>query len=268
MVETIDFEHTFAAAPVARRPFGIPFVCSRYILSGVLPPGIEHVMKTSAKVVFYTALLGALAMAAVQWLIFAYAPIEHTMGLTQKIFYLHLPLAWWGLFSFLLVFIASIAYLRTRNECWEILADSAAELGVVLAGLALVTGSIWAKAAWWRWWIWDYRLTTTLIMWFIYAAYLVLRGLDMSAERRAVVKAVVGIIAFLDVPLVFFATRLWQSNHPVGVMSSADGLEPEMRLTVLGCLIAFGVFWLAILLLRYRIMRLERNLATLRIETV
>lgn len=203
-------------------------------------------------------------MAFAQWLIFAYAPVESEMGVTQKIFYLHLPLAWWGLFSFLLVFIGSVAYLRTRNEKWEILADSAAEIGVVLAGLALATGSIWAKAAWWRWWIWDYRLTTALVMWFIYAAYLVLRGLDMPAGRRAVVKAVVGVVAFLDVPLVFFATRLWQSNHPVGVMTSRDGLEPEMRITVLACLAAFGLVWAALLHLRCRIARLEKKETALR----
>lgn len=201
-------------------------------------------------------------MAFVQWLIFVYAPVEAEMKLTQKIFYLHLPLAWWALFSFFVVFAAGIAYLRSRREKWEILADSAAEIGVVLAGLTLATGSIWAKAAWWRWWLWDHRLTTALVMWFIYAAYLVLRGLDMPAERRALVKAVVGVVAFLDVPLVFFATRLWQSNHPVGVMASGDGLEPEMRLTIFAGLAAFGLFWAALLALRCRIAKLElRELA-------
>lgn len=209
------------------------------------------------------ALAGGLGMAGAQYLVYAYAPVEAEMKLVQKIFYLHLPLAWWALFSFLVVFAASIQYLRTRKAQWERLADAAAEVGMVLATLVLATGMIWSKAAWWRWWVWDYRLTTTLVMWFIYAAYLVLRGLDMPRERLAVVKAVLGVAAFLDVPLVFFATRLWSSHHPVGVMSSGDGLEPEMRVAVLVSLAAFGLFWLALLALRCRVARTEDRIADL-----
>ncbi|SBV96215.1 Cytochrome c-type biogenesis protein CcmC [uncultured delta proteobacterium] len=210
------------------------------------------------------SLAGGVAMAAAQWLIFRYAPMEATMGMTQKIFYLHLPLAWWGLFSFFIVFIASIGYLRTRDRRWEITADAAAEIGVVLTALVLATGSIWAKAAWWRWWIWDHRLTTALIMWFVYAAYLVLRDLDMPHDRRAAAKAVLGVIAFLDVPIVFFATRLWESHHPVGTMTARDGLEPEMRLTVFACLAAFGLFWFGLLHLRRTIFRMEDALRAAR----
>ncbi len=160
--------------------------------------------RTTLSLPVFLTLAGGLAMAAVQWLVFQYAPIEREMGMSQKIFYLHLPLAWWGLFSFFVVFVANIAFLRTRKARWEILADSAAEIGVVLTTLVLITGSIWAKAAWWRWWIWDYRLTTSLIMWFVYAAYLLMRNLDMPRERLAALTAVLGVVAFLDVPLVFF----------------------------------------------------------------
>ena len=206
---------------------------------------------------FVLALAGGAAMAACQWLVFCHAPIEATMGITQKIFYLHLPLAWWALFSFFVVFVASIAYLRTRDLKWEITADAAAEIGVVLSALVLATGSIWARAAWWRWWVWDFRLTTTLIMWFIYAAYLALKNLDLPREKRASAKAVLGILAFLDVPLVIFATRLWESHHPVGTMTSGDGLEPEMRLAVFACLAAFGIFWAGLFLLRRRVALLE-----------
>ncbi|CAK7023325.1 MAG: Heme exporter protein C [Desulfovibrio sp.] len=208
--------------------------------------------------VFRIAVICAvIAMSAAQWFVFCYAPLEAQMKLAQKIFYYHLPLAWWGLISFFAVFAASLAYIKTRNPRWERLADSAAEIGVVLIGLALVTGSIWAKAAWWTWWVWDHRLTTTLVMWFIFAGYLVLRGLDMPRERRALIKAVLGVVAFLDVPLVFFATRLWQSRHPVGIVASRDGMEPEMRLTLFVCLAAFGIVWAALLYIRCRIAALE-----------
>jgi len=204
-------------------------------------------------------MLATLALTGCQYLIFAYAPVEAEMKLTQKIFYLHLPLAWWALISFFVVFSASILYLRSGNPRWDSLAQAAAEIGVVLAGLALASGAIWARKSWNTWWIWDPRLITTLVMWFVYMGYLVLRGLDMPTDKQAAVRAVVGVIAFLDVPLVFFAARLWESNHPAGVMAQRDGLEPEMRLTVFACLAAFGLLWCALLMLRCRLAALEQQ---------
>ena len=100
----------------------------------------------------YAALAGGISLAFCQWLIFVYAPVESTMGVVQKIFYLHLPLAWWGLISFFVTFVASIAFLKTRNPRWDTLAASAAEIGLLLASLALVAGMLWAKPAWGRWW--------------------------------------------------------------------------------------------------------------------
>ena len=141
------------------------------------------------------ALLGGVAFAVCQWLIFAYAPVEATLGLVQKIFYVHLPLAWWALISFFVVFLASVAHLWRRRPGADRLAAAAAEVGVLLSGLALVTGMLWARRSWGVWWTWDPRLTTTLIMWFVYAGYLVLRGLDLPPQRRATVCAVVGVAA-------------------------------------------------------------------------
>ena len=157
------------------------------------------------------ALLGGLAFACCQWLIYVYAPEEATLGLIQKIFYIHLPLAWWALISFFTVFLASIAYLLRRAPGADRLCAAAAEVGVLLSGLALVTGMLWARKSWGVWWTWDPRLTTTLIMWFVYAGYLVLRGLDLPPQRKSLVCAVVGVVAFLDVPLVFISARIWRS---------------------------------------------------------
>lgn len=212
-------------------------------------------------------LAGGLGLALCQWLILVYAPVDGSLGFSQKIFYTHLPLAWWGLISFFIVFCASILYLWRRTPLWDTLALAAAEVGVSLAALALLTGCIWAKKAWGVWWLWDSRLTTTLVLCFLYAGYLVLQGLDLPAERRAVIRAVVGIVAFLDVPLVFFATRIKKSVHPVGTMSGRDGLEPEMRLTILACLAAFGLLWAAFLLLRYRLGALEERVRILAEKT-
>ncbi|MDR2695399.1 MAG: cytochrome c biogenesis protein CcsA [Deltaproteobacteria bacterium] len=198
------------------------------------------------------ALLAAPALAFCQWLIWVYAPVERGMGLVQKIFYLHLPLAWWALASFFVVFAASIAYLRSRRPWWDHLARAGAELGLVLAVLALVSGSVWARRSWGVWWTWDPRLTTTLVMCFVYAGCLALRGLELPRQRKSTVCAVVGIVAFLDVPLVFVSARLWRSIHPAVFASEGGGLEPEMRLTVLACVAAFGLLWLALIALRSR----------------
>ncbi|MDR2489340.1 MAG: cytochrome c biogenesis protein CcsA [Desulfovibrio sp.] len=211
----------------------------------------------------YTALsllsfVGGLALALCQWLIFVYAPIEATMRLPQKIFYLHLPLAWWGLFSFFIVFAASIAYLCTRQFHWDALAGAAAEIGVVLASLALVTGSIWGKPAWGVWWTWDARLTTTLVMCFIYTGYLIIRTMDIQPEKRSRIAAVVGILAFLDVPLVFFSARLWSYIHPPSI-----SLEPEMKTTVFVCILAFAFIWIGLTTFRWKLACDEQRVAIL-----
>lgn len=214
------------------------------------------------------ALLGGVAFAACQWLVYAYAPEEATLGLAQKIFYIHLPMSWWALISFLVVFGASVVCLWRRSAAADRLACAAAEVGVLLGGLALATGMLWARRSWGVWWTWDPRLTTTLIMWFIYAGYLVLRGLDLPPQRRRSLCAVVGIVAFLDVPLVFVSARIWRSIHPAVFGSQGGGLEPEMRLTVMTCVACFGLLWAALVLLRKRQLDLRDRLDALTQNTL
>ncbi|MDR2077280.1 MAG: cytochrome c biogenesis protein CcsA [Desulfovibrio sp.] len=201
------------------------------------------------------ALAGGLSLAACQWLIFAHTPLEASMGITQKIFYLHLPLACWGLCSFFLVFAAGIAYLKTRRAVWDTLALAAAEVGLLLTVLALASGMIWARTAWGVWWTWDARLTTTLVMCFVYAGYLLIRTLDMAPERRSLVCAAVGIAAFLDVPLVFFSARLWSYIHPASI-----SLAPEMKVTVIASGASLALLWACLLLFRWRLAEDERRL--------
>jgi heme exporter protein C len=209
-------------------------------------------------------LAGGLAMAASQWAIFVHAPEEQVMGLTQKLFYLHLPLAWWGLVSFLLAGLAGAFYLAKRTPGWDALGAAALETGLLLAGLALFTGSIWARTAWNTWWTWDPRLSTALVMCFIYAGVLAVRRLDFSFERRASLSAVLSIVAFADVPLVFFSARLWpRTIHPSIVGNG--GLAPEMLAVLLFCLAGLGVFWLGLVLLRCRQALAEQRLERLQI---
>lgn len=162
--------------------------------------------------------------------IFFLAPMERTMREIQRIFYLHVPSAWTGFLAFLIVFIANIAYLRTRRARWDWLGVSAAEVGLAFCTVVLITGPIWAKPVWGVWWTWDARLTSTFVLWLLYVAYLVLRTMLPEADRRAMVSAVFGIFAFLDVPLVYFSIRLWRTQHPQPVIAggSNSGLDPRM----------------------------------------
>jgi heme exporter protein C len=195
------------------------------------------------------------AMLVSQYFIWIYAPEEMTMGQIQKIFYTHLPLAWWALVCFGGVCLGSIMVLVQRHPVWDAFAGACAEVGVLLCGLALVTGSLWARSAWNTWWTWDPRLSTALVMWFVYAGYLVLRGSGLGGATSQKLCAVLGIIAFLDVPLVFFSARMWRSIHPAVFASKSGGLEPEMLVTVFVSLAAWGLLTLTLVLARWRVMR-------------
>ncbi len=203
------------------------------------------------RMLVFLAATAMLLMAVGQYAIWLYAPEEMTMGLVQKIFYFHLPLAWWSFVAFFGVCAASVLVLWTGKENWDVLAGTLAEVGVLFSGLALVTGSIWGRAAWNAWWTWDPRLSTTLVMWFVYAGYLVLRASDAGGAKGARMRAVLGIVAFVDVPLVFLSARLWRSIHPAVLASKSGGLEPEMWTTVWINVVAWGALFAALVLARY-----------------
>lgn len=195
---------------------------------------------------FFTMLLSVYA-------IFIYAPIEKTMGIVQKIFYVHLPLAWLAFLAFFIVFVASIIYLFTRGTRWDILAYCSAEVGVVFCSLVIVTGSIWARTAWNVWWTWDPRLTTILILWFMYVAYLMLRKLLKSGTQRSNIASVFGIISFVNVPITFFAIRMWRTIHPVVVDRSGVHISTPMLTTLLMSFGAFTLFFFLLLRVKFRL---------------
>jgi len=205
-------------------------------------------------------LAAGLAVAASHYFIWRFAPVEQTLGLVQKVFYFHLPLAWWAMISFFAVFACGVMYLWKRDLFWDHAAGAAAEVGVLFSGLALATGSIWGRKSWNVWWTWDPRLSTTLVMWFVYAAYLVVRSMDMTERKRATICAVLGIVAFLDVPLVFYSARLWRSIHPAVFAAQGGGLEPEMKTTVIICIAAWSLLWAWLCLARFSQTRLAAQL--------
>jgi heme exporter protein C len=191
-----------------------------------------------------------LSMAAALYMAFIGAPREKTMGDLQRIFYFHVPVAIAGMTAFAVNFVASLMVIIRKNRWWDHLALSAAEIGVVFFSLVLITGSIWGKAAWFVWWTWSPRLTLSLALCLLYIAYLLIRNYIEDPERKAMVSAVFGIIAFMDTPLVWFSIRWWRDNHP-SPMLETGGLSPAMRPAFWVCLFAFQIFLIYLLRRRF-----------------
>ncbi len=206
--------------------------------------------------------LSFVLMVAALYLAFIYVPTEKEMGIVQRLFYLMVPLAWLALLSFLVVFIGSILYLRKRESRWDILGHSAAELGIVFTTLTLITGAIWAKPIWGVWWSWEPRLTATLVLWLIYLAYLMVRSLTVEKSQGARFAAVVGIIGFIDIPIVALATTLWRGLHP-GLIIFEGGLAPSMLLTLLVSIAAFTVLYFCLLGRRIGLREVEAEIEKL-----
>jgi heme exporter protein C len=181
-------------------------------------------IKTGVYTFLVCALMGVAAYAA-----FYVAPTETTMGLVQRIFYLHVPSGMTSLLAFLISFVGSVSYILTRKPKWDWVAVSSAEVGIAFCTVVLLTGPIWAKPAWGVWWAWDARLTATLVLWLLYVAFLILRTMIEDTDRRALVSAFFGIFAFLDVPLVYGSIWWWRTQHPQPVIFSSGALDPTMR---------------------------------------
>ena len=199
--------------------------------------------------------LAVLLLAAVMMALygtFLMAPKESTMGNVQRIFYFHVPSAMLAFLGFGVVFVASVAYLKTRNRTWDLLARSSAELGVLFCTIVLVTGPIWAKPIWGAWWTWETRLTLTLLLWLIYVAYLMVRMYVDDPDQQARFSAVLGILGFLVVPFVYFSVYLWGGMHPKNVLRSG-GLEPTMRKVFSFNMLTFLLLYGVLLTIRFRL---------------
>lgn len=210
--------------------------------------------------------LGVLALVNITvglYMALFYAPMERTMGDAQRIFYFHVPSAWIGFLAFFVVFVASIMFLWKRERKWDALALAAAEIGVVFITLVLLTGPLWAKKAWGVFWVWDARLTTSLILWLIYIGYLMLRS-SAESERRARFAAVLAIIGFLDVPIIFASVQIWRTMHPELIIASEGGLAPRMTQTLMVCLLSFTWLFAYLLIQRLRLEQARDQLNVLR----
>jgi heme exporter protein C len=196
------------------------------------------------------------------------APEERTMGALQRIFYLHVSCAWAGLTSFLICFCSNLMYVWKRQEKYDWMGVSCAEIGLAFTTVVLITGPIWAKPAWGIYWTWDARLTSTFVLWLLYISYLLLRTLVEAGDRRALQSALFGIFAFIDVPIVFGAIRWWRTQHPAPVIMGGpnSGLDSSMRPTFYFAVLAMHVFMWFLIAERYSLEKIRGEVEVLRQE--
>ncbi len=188
------------------------------------------------------------------------------LGEIQRIFYFHVPLAWVMMIAFGVTFVFSILFLVKKRLWYDIVASASAEIGIVFATLAILTGSMWAKPAWGTYWTWDPRLTTMLLLWFIFVGYFILREFVEEDEKRARLSSVIAIIGFLDVPLVFISVRLWRSLHPVVIEASKKSfsIAPRMLHALLFSLLTFTIIYAVLLHIRVHLGEVELKIKILR----
>ncbi len=201
----------------------------------------------------------ALLMAGTLYLIFQYAPEEQVMGAVQRVFYFHVPAAMVAFTSTFVLLLGSVGFLWTGRRGFDHLAIAATELAFVFCTLVLITGPIWAKPAWGTWWTWEAKLTTTLVLWLLLAASMMVRGQADNREQGARFGAVLGVVAALDVPVIYQATTWWRGQHPVVFRPGAGGstLDPRMRTAFLVAMGTFFVLYAVLLMLRYRVAAVE-----------
>jgi heme exporter protein C len=194
------------------------------------------------------------------YLALIWSPPEAQMGDLVRIMYFHVASAWTAMLAFSVAFVTAVLYVIFRQIKWDVISVSSVEIGLVYTSITLVTGMLWAKPIWNTWWTWDPRLTTTLILWFLFIGYTLLRGTVSGLERRALVSSIYAIVAFADVPVIHLSVRLWRSIHPDLINDTGFQMPSSMAYTLM---FGFVVFLLVYALLLY--MRAKTEFLRLRL---
>ncbi len=188
------------------------------------------------------AVLTCIALAVAFGMVFFYAPVELTMGISQKIFYVHVPSAFAMYAGFICCAVASLAYLFKPRQELDIIARSGAEIGLLFGLFVMISGPLWGYKAWGTFWVWDAQLTATFVLFMLYLGYVMLRALSPPSRSIRQIAAVLGSISSIVIPFIHYAVKYWGGLHPVVQREGGGGLQSEM-------LITFGVSTLAMLLL-------------------
>ena len=194
--------------------------------------------------------------------IFLQVPTEKTMGIVQKIFYFHAPSGYAMYVGATACFAGSVMYLLKPSDTWDALARAGAEAAVVFGGILLTTGPLWAAKAWGYYWTWDPRLTTALLSFLVYVAYLVLRAFAGDGEGERKFSAALGIIGAANLPIIHFSVQKWSGQHPTVITGKGGGLaHPDMKLALGLSFLAFTLFAVALIWARTRVGMAESRLA-------
>jgi heme exporter protein C len=207
--------------------------------------------------------ISAMAMAVALFVVFLVVPREAVMGDLQRIFYFHVSSAWVGYLALFVAFVGSVLFLSRRELRWDRLALCSVEIGLVFMTEAIITGSIWAKATWGVWWTWEPRLTTSAVLWAIYASYMTLRRAMEDQSRRARVAAVYGVLGFVSVPINFMAIRWWRTVHPLVFDSGGSNLSPAMLATLIFSVATFTLLYSTLLSYRLGLERMSEQVQQL-----
>ena len=205
--------------------------------------------------------LGAASVVALfvaVWMALIWSPPDAAMGNVVRILYVHVANAWLAYLAFVIVFLASVAYLWTKRPLFDAIAVASAEIGVLFTGLTLVLGSIWAEPTWGVWWSWEPRVITTAVMFAMYVGYLLLRNLSNDLERRATRAAVLGIVLVVDVPIVHLSVTWMNALHQLPTVLRPDlspTLDPRMLASLIAMTIAFTIVYAYLMTARVDIER-------------
>lgn len=193
---------------------------------------------------------------------FYFAPPDYQQGEAYRIIYLHVPSAIWSLAIYSVIFVASILFLVWRIKIADMIASCAAPIGATYTLIALVTGSIWGKPMWGTWWVWDARLTSELILLFLYLGYMGLRAANQNPVQRGKVAGLLAIVGMIDVPIVHFSVQWWQTLHQGSTLLNLNktSMPIDMLLPLLMMILAFGLFFAAVVLLRMQSEILDREI--------
>jgi heme exporter protein C len=191
-------------------------------------------------------------------------PDEAFQGAIFRIIFFHVPAAWTAFLAAFAAMICSILYLVTRNLRYDAVAVSVTEVGLAFGAVNLITGMIWARIIWGIWWTWDARLTSMLILWLLYAGYMMLRRAIEEPTQRARIAAVLSIFAFTDVPIVFFSIKWWRTQHPQPVVWGGGSMDPSYYAMLFLNWVPLLLIAVVLIMIRMRQERQQREIEAMR----
>jgi heme exporter protein C len=216
------------------------------------------------KLIYGLGAIAAILLARNLYSIFMQLPDEASQGMIYRIIFFHVPAAITAMLCAAVAFVTSASYLLTRNLKYDAISVAVTEVGLAFLAANLVTGSIWGRIIWGIWWTWDARLTSALVCWLLYAAYLMLRHAIEEPTARARIAAVFNIFAFADVPIVIFSIKWWRTQHPQPVFWGGGSIDPAMYLTAVLNLVALVLLAVVLSLIRLRQEEVQREIDSLR----